>query len=492
MSAILRPHQVRLLEALDIAIAEGCNRIIAQAPTGFGKTIVAAHRLKQIQDTDRRAIFVVPMLSLIDQSVEKLYAEGVHDVGVIQANHWMTNYARPIQVASVQTLQRRELPPADEIILDEVHRWYEFYPKLLADPRFADIPIVGLSATPWTKGLGKYFQRLIIGATTQELIDTDYLSPFRAFAPASPDLTGVRTIAGDFHEGDLSQAMNKTVLVADVVTTWLERAEGRPTLCFAVDRAHAKHLQQQFLKEGIPAEYIDCFTDVPTRNDIARRFHAGEVKVVCNVGCLTTGIDWDIRCIILGRPTKSEILYVQMIGRGLRTADGKSDCLILDHSDNHTRLGFVTDIHHDELDMGVKRLQTRPPHDEALPKKCPKCAFLKPPKMLACPCCGFIPVPKPGAIHRDGQLVELQTRSQAAVPNPHDRMGFYCELKRIQETRGYKPGWTAHKYKEKFGEFPPYDFNRLPAHAPSAATLRWVQSRNIAWARSRNRVEAAE
>jgi hypothetical protein len=71
-------------------------------------------------------------------------------------------------------------------------------------------------------------------------------------------------------------------------------------------------------------------------------------------------------------------------------------------------------------------------------------------------------------------------------------MGFYCELKRIQETRGYKPGWTAHKFKEKFGEFPPYDFNRLPAHAPSAATLRWVQSRNIAWARSRNRVEAAE
>jgi DNA repair protein RadD len=253
MSAILRPHQVRLLEALDVAIAEGCNRIVAQAPTGFGKTIVAAHRLKQIQDSDRRGIFVVPVLSLIDQSVEKLYAEGVCDVGVIQASHWMTNYARPIQVASVQTLQRRELPPADEIILDEVHRWYEFYPKLFADPRFADIPIVGVSATPWTKGLGKHFQRLIVGATTQELIDTGYLSPFRAFAPASPDLTGVRTIAGDFHEGDLAEAMNKTVLVADVVTTWLERAEGRPTLCFAVDRAHAKHLQQQFLEENIPA-----------------------------------------------------------------------------------------------------------------------------------------------------------------------------------------------------------------------------------------------
>lgn len=292
MSAILRPHQERLLEQLDATIASGCNRIVAQAPTGFGKTIVAAHRLRLLQDAGKRAIFTVPALSLIDQSVEKLYAEGVRDVGVIQANHLLTDYARPIQVASVQTLQRREAPAADEIIIDEVHRWYQFYPKLLGDPRFAGIPIIGLTATPWTKGLGKYFSKLIIGATTANLIDAGYLSPFRAFAPASPDLTGVRTVAGDFHEGDLGEAMNKTVLVADVVTTWLERAAGRPTLCFAVDRAHAKNLQQKFLSEDVSAEYIDCFTEAPERNAIAMRFHAGEVQVVCNVGCLTTGIDW--------------------------------------------------------------------------------------------------------------------------------------------------------------------------------------------------------
>ena len=153
MSAVLRLHQVRLLDRLDAALAQDCTRIIAQAPTGFGKTIVAAHRLRRLQDAGRRAIFIVPALSLIDQSVEKLYAEGVRDVGVIQANHLFTNYARPIQVASVQTLQRRETPPADEIIIDEVHRWYQFYPKLLADPRFAATPIIGLTATPWTRGL---------------------------------------------------------------------------------------------------------------------------------------------------------------------------------------------------------------------------------------------------------------------------------------------------------------------------------------------------
>ena len=81
MSAILRPHQERLLEQIDAAINGGCRRIVAQAPTGFGKTIVAAHRLRHLQDTGKRAMFIVPALSLIDQSVEKLYAEGVRDVG---------------------------------------------------------------------------------------------------------------------------------------------------------------------------------------------------------------------------------------------------------------------------------------------------------------------------------------------------------------------------------------------------------------------------
>jgi DNA repair protein RadD len=487
MTATLRPHQVSLLDQLEAAISEGSRRIVVQAPTGFGKTIVAAHRLRLLQDSKRRAIFTVPALSLIDQSVEKLYAEGVTAVGVIQANHPMTDYARPIQIASVQTLQRREIPAAHEIIIDEVHRWYDFYPKLLADPRFADVPIIGLTATPWTKGLGKHFDRLLIGATTQQLIDTAYLSPFRAFAPASPDLTGVRTLAGDYHEGDLADAMNKTVLVADVVTTWLERAKGRPTLCFAVDRAHAKNLQTKFLEEAIPAEYIDCYTEVPERKEIAKRFHAGAIQVVCNVGCLTTGVDWDVRCIILARPTKSEMLYVQMIGRGLRTAEGKADCLILDHSDNHIRLGFVTDIHHDELDDGVKRQKKSAARDEPLPKKCIKCTFLKPAKMLQCPCCGFIPTPQPGAVHRDGELIELVSRSRAASASVDDRMDFYAELKRIQETRDYRPGWTAHKFKEKFGHFPPFDFNHMPSRTPSAATMRWVQSRNIAWAKSRHR-----
>ena len=353
--AVLRPQQAGLLAMLDQEIAAGHKRLIAQAPTGFGKTVVAAALARKMQTQGRRVIFTVPALSLIDQTVERFYAEGVCDVGVIQADHAFTNYARPIQIASVQTLVRRKIPPADLVLIDEVHRWFDFYDEWLSDPAWADVPFVGLSATPWTRGLGRRFDRLIVAATTQELIDTGHLSKFRVFAPASPDLTDVRTIAGDYREDDLAAAVDKPSLVADVVDTWIDRGENRPTFCFAVDRAHAKNLQAKFQAAGISTGYIDAYTPAPNRKEIARQFHAGEIRVVCNVGCLTTGIDWDVRCIILARPTKSEILFVQMIGRGLRVASTKADCLILDHSDNHLRLGFVTDIHHDELDDGREK-----------------------------------------------------------------------------------------------------------------------------------------
>jgi superfamily II DNA or RNA helicase len=484
MSATLRPHQTRLLEQIDAALID-CNRIVVQAPTGFGKTIVAAHRLRRIQDAGKRAIFIVPALSLIDQSVSKLYDEGVKDVGVIQAKHVLTNYARPIQVASVQTLQRREIPAAAEVIIDEVHRWYQFYPQLLGNSRFAQTPVIGLTATPWTKGLGRHFGRLVIGATTGELIDAGYLSRFRAFAPASPDLTGVRTLAGDYHEGDLGTAMNKAVLVADVVTTWLDRAHDRPTLCFAVDRAHAKNLQTKFIEAGVCAEYIDCYSTALERNAIAKRFQSGEVQIVCNVGCLTTGIDWDVRCIILARPTKSEILFVQMIGRGLRTANGKDDCLILDHSDNHIRLGFVTDIHHDKLDTGHERLKGKPQDQERLPKKCAKCSFMKPPKMLACPCCGFIPTPQPRAMHCDGNLIEMESRTTTIGPTAEEQIDFFQQLRAVAQLRGYKDGWTSHKFRERFGHFPPWNYRTLQPKTPSDATFRWVKSRQIAFAKAR-------
>ena len=112
--------------------------------------------------------------------------EGIYDVGVIQANHEMTNPSMPIQVASVQTLQKRDIPLADIVLIDEAHRWFKFYGEWMQ--LWNNVPFVGLSATPWTKGLGKHFDDLIIAATTQDLIDNGYLSDFRVYAPSHPEV----------------------------------------------------------------------------------------------------------------------------------------------------------------------------------------------------------------------------------------------------------------------------------------------------------------
>jgi DNA repair protein RadD len=460
---------------------------VLQAPTGFGKTRLAAAIIEGALTKDKRVIFTVPALSLVDQTVEAFWNDGVRNIGVIQGCHGMTDWSRPVQVASVQTLQRRQdLPQADVIIIDECHRWFEFYPKWMMDPAWQNRPFIGLSATPWTRGLGRYFDDLIIAATTKDLITAGYLSPFRVFAPSHPDLTGVRTVAGDYHEGDLSGVMNDSTLVADVVDTWLGRAQNRSTFCFAVDRAHAKHLQQEFTTAGVSTGYIDAYTPSKEREDIRRKFQDGQIRVVCNVGCLTTGIDWDVRCIILARPTKSEMLFVQIIGRGLRPAEGKEDCLILDHSDTHLRLGFVTDIHHDILDDGRPRANSKSDRIR-LPKECPQCAFLKPPRMRECPACGF----KAEAISdievADGELIEVIGRKKRGDEASKDEKAeFYAQLKGYAQTHGYASGWAAHKFREKFDLWP-NGYKDVSAMEPRPKVLSWIKSRQIAWAKSKQR-----
>jgi DNA repair protein RadD len=270
----------------------------------------------------------------------------------------------------------------------------------------------------------------------------------------------------------------------------MTRAEGRPTLCFAVDRTHAKHLQKEFQAAGIPTAYIDAFTPAAERKVIERQFHAGEVKVVCNVGCLTTGVDWDVRCIILARPAKSEMLFVQIIGRGLRIAAGKADLLVLDHSDTHNRLGFVTDIHHDELDDGSQRGKAKP-RDKPLPKPCPSCSFLKPPKTPTCPSCGFTPKPVADYRPRDGELVEIgQKRKEAVAVEVAAKKLWRAMLTWIAKERGYSDGWVGHKFKEKFGHWPPY--GSVDPVEPSHECRSWVRSRQIVWAKGREKAQAAQ
>jgi DNA repair protein RadD len=481
MNRTLHSHQELAIGLLRQSLSAGSKRPVLQAPTGAGKTILAAAIIEMALAKGKKVLFCVPQLSLIDQTVERFNEEGIKAIGVIQGYHPGTDGTQPVQVCSVQTLKNRKLPQADLVIVDECHVNFSFYSKWMAMPEWQWVPFVGLTATPWTRGLGKLYDDLLIPTTTAELIEKQFLSPFKIYAPSHPDLRGVKTVLGDYHEGQLSEVMSEAKLTADIVQTWLQKGEDRPTLAFCVDRAHARKLQEQFEAAGVHCGYVDAFTTRPERKEIADKFRARLFQVICSVGTLTTGIDWDVRCIILARPTKSEILYVQIIGRGLRTAVGKTECLILDHSDSTLRLGFVTDIHHTHLDDGSPRQSStvKGEKEEPKPRECPACHVLKAPKVHVCPNCGFAPARQPTVETREGELVELKRRGK----DIGDKQSVYSGLLWLANQRGYKKGWAANQYRQAFGVWPARLVER-PEY-PSNELRSWVTSQQIRFSKGR-------
>lgn len=484
----LHPLQHRALDMLRASLASGKRRPMLQAPTGFGKTVISAAIVEGALRKDNPVLFVVPFLSLVDQTVEKFAEQGIESVGVMQGYHPQTDAKQPVQVASVQTLMRRSLPKAGIVLIDEAHRWFDFYGKWMAMPEWADVPFVGLSATPWAKGLGKHYDDLLVPTSTKELIAEGWLSPFKVFAPSHPDLSKVRTVAGDYHEGELSEAMSNPVLIADTVSTWLQLGEDRPTLCFAVDRAHARKLSDEFEAAGVPTGYVDMNTPPEERAAIGERLRNGQIKVVCNVYTLTTGVDWDIRCIILNRPTKSEILFTQIIGRGLRTAEGKTECLVLDHSDTTLRLGFVDDIHHDRLDDGKRQSGKRTKREKAtpLPQECKACSCLKPAGIHKCPSCGFAPERQSRIEEQQGELIQIKGGKKARKEaTPHSPQEVYSMLIWIQQDRDYNQNFAKAKFMERYGNWP-VGLKHEPL-APDAVFLNWLKSRQIAYAKRKQK-----
>jgi superfamily II DNA or RNA helicase len=255
-----------------------------------------------------------------------------------------------------------------------------------------------------------------------------------------------------------------------------------------VNRAHAHSLEDQFRQAGITTAYVDAFTERADRTRIGDAFIAGRIKVVVNVGCLTTGVDWDVRCLILARPTKSEMLFVQIVGRALRIAEGKADALILDHSDTTLRLGFPDDIHHDQLDDGKPMASARTTRERPapLPKECPSCHYLKPPRVHVCPSCGFAPTQREDVEVADGKLVQIAGGKVAADRSAKQR--FWSGLLWYCQQRGYAHGWAAHKFRERFGVWP-RGLQEI-ARSPDADCRNYIKAAAIRFAKGREKANA--
>ena len=492
-------YQTKFVADFNQAVDSGIKRILGTSPTGSGKTVMATAIIKDRVAKYQRVLFIAHRDELITQAADKLRRFGDLAPGIIKAGR--DKDQRPqalVQVASVQTLHARafrsksmELPPAEILIIDEAHHSRARTYQQIIDA-YPNAVVLGLTATPCRgdgRGLGNIFEILIECPQIGELIKLDRLVRPKIFAPAPPDLQGVHIRQGDYVIKELSRRVNTDELVGDVILEWLKRSERRRTVGFAVDVAHSVHIRDELIKSGVRAEHLDGTTPQADREAILSRLARGETEFVSNCQVLTEGFDLpDLGCIVLARPTKSFGLYLQMIGRGLRTAENKPDCIILDHAGSvyqhglpHDQIMWTLDV--DKRAENITQAERKAKVGSDAMCDCPKCGALRV-RGMGCDACGWEPQRRGSGIDfADGDLIAIDAPASNAPASQMERARFYSELLHHQEARGYKFGWAAHKFKDKFGSFPPWAWNDLERIEPSPITARWIRSRNIAYAK---------
>ncbi|MFV0409318.1 MAG: DEAD/DEAH box helicase, partial [Paracoccus sp. (in: a-proteobacteria)] len=333
-----RPFQETAHEALRNGIRAGHRCQMVMAPTGAGQSILALRVAHEALLRGKRAVFVCDRTTLIEQTSATADALGLGAHGIIKADHWRTDYSMPFQIASAQTLARRQWPDADVIIIDEAHTQLKAWTEHIPHTRAA---VVGLSATPFSAGLGKLFTNLINAATMRELTEQGYLTPMRALSCTKTNMDGAATAGGEWTDG--AAAERGMEIIGDVVAEWHQHAEGRKTIVFGATIAHCEELCRQFVDSGVMAAVFSSRTPDAEREHLLKEYHKPDsgLRVLISVEALAKGFDVpDVSCVVDCRPLRKSLsTAIQMWGRGLRASPdtGKTDTLLLDHSGNILR-----------------------------------------------------------------------------------------------------------------------------------------------------------
>ena len=412
MKISLRDYQQRAFDRAREAVRSGAKRVLIVAPTGAGKTVLGSALMEMAAAKGNRASFVVDRLSILGQTSDTFDRYGL-DHGVIQGGHERWRPALPLQICSVQTLGRRRWPDTSVDVFDEAHVLHTTHKKRMEEK--ASI-VIGLTATPFTKGLGKWFDVVINVTTTRALIDDGWLAPYRIFSCAEPDMSGVTVKSTG--EWDEREASGKALeVVGDVVAEYLKHGENRKFICSAVDTAHVEELQRQFLSAGINVATYTYKDSEDDRADTTNEFKKPDsaIRGLITVTAASRGFDIpDVSCVIMARPLRKSLAeHIQLFGRGLRISPetGKQNCIVLDHSGNCARFFEECESFFDfgagELDDGKKREKPKKKEKKELePVKCPECRALHKPQP-SCPCCGHEYPARVSVQHVPGSLREL-------------------------------------------------------------------------------------
>lgn len=458
----LRPYQQQVVSDTYECIRQGAKRILIFAPTGAGKTIMITKIVADALSRAKKVLFVVHREILIGQTAKKFSAVGL-ECGFIKAG-WPPNIDAEVQIASVQTLPMRDSWKQlkfDVIIFDECHLvafskiCREIREKLLPDAIY-----LGLTATPWRlskrESLGDVYSALVCAPMPKTLIESSFLvKPSYYGLSFNIELNNVDLVNGDYDLNQLSVSCDRPELIEQICQTWCKLAQRRATIAFAVKVAHADNIAKAFSKCGVSAAVVSGNTPISVRNELYQKLAGGQLMILASCNALSEGFDVpQVSCVILARPTKSKALYFQQIGRGLRLAKNKDDCLVLDQFGNVLEHGFIEDLEEVTLETSSSNTETK---KGKIPLKiCPLdaggCGNYVASVALKCPHCQY---------NFDlAKLVTILGTSRLISQCDLARLEKYRSLLRKGYQNNFAPSWAAVKFRDEFGFFPPFDWGK--------------------------------
>jgi superfamily II DNA or RNA helicase len=468
-SITLRDYQQRAVDDLRAAYRSGARRPLFVLPTGGGKTFVFSWITGQAVARGGRVLILVHRAELLSQASASLTALGITHGCVSPRHPWQPIH--PVQVASVQTLVRRFKRFASAqwaptlIVVDEAHHATAGSWRRVLE-HWPDARALGVTATPVRMdgaGLSGAFDRLVEGPQIADLIDAGHLVETRVYAPPMvADLSGVRTSRGDFARGQAAERMDRPTITGDAVTHYARICPGQPAIAFCVSVAHAEHVAAQFSSAGWRAASLDGSMDDATRRRRIADLGAGRLQVLTSCDIISEGTDIPVvSAAILLRPTQSLGLYLQQVGRVLRTAPGKPHAYVIDHAGNVQRHGLPDDPREWTLDgsrtRGKRADDTGPPP----PATCGTCfgqVRVIPRRPVACPICGT-PLPTgPDRLEtlqhdESGELKRVTEADRRALQRARKREEADArtldDLIRLGKSRGYSPGWAHHRWRAR-------------------------------------------